>query len=252
MSLWAVRAKGIARTKQVATFGCEEHVIEPSIASTIFLVIASPSPVPPCWRAKCESTWEKGLKRRESLSAGMPLPLSRTSSVSIAVLDPSVGRSTVPFRFTTPPNSFANLTALSQRLIRHCRSRNLSPRMDGSVCGMSTANSTSRDATREETMSTSSSHRVVRWKGSSESLISSAPALSTLAYSRTWLMIPRRASADVSDDRTYSSWRVERPESRRREEKAMTELRGVRSSWEMFATKRRESRDEASASITAS
>ena len=53
------------------------HILPP-ISSDRLLLIAKPSPVPPYCRVVEASTWLKDLKSRSSLSAGMPMPVSRT------------------------------------------------------------------------------------------------------------------------------------------------------------------------------
>mmetsp|Transcript_50630 Transcript_50630/g.158186 ORF Transcript_50630/g.158186 Transcript_50630/m.158186 type:complete len:206 (+) Transcript_50630:2819-3436(+) len=158
--------------------------------------------------------------------------------------------------------------ALSQRLMRHWRRRKLSPTSAGSISNFfcfatSTAKSTLRMLTRAERMSQRSSQMSVSRNGCLFSSIAGAPSpfpfpvsessrASSFAYSSTWLIMPSRASAEVREDFTYSRWRGSSSSASRRSElKAMTELRGVRSSWLMLATKRRERRAEVSASTHA-
>mmetsp|Transcript_50628 Transcript_50628/g.158169 ORF Transcript_50628/g.158169 Transcript_50628/m.158169 type:complete len:402 (+) Transcript_50628:3042-4247(+) len=247
------------------------HSMVPHMALTILLVMASPRPVPPLLLMCFEGSCEKGLKSRSCCSKGIPSPLSQTSRHTNAE---SAGASSCSRtdRITCPPSSLQNFTALSQRLIRHWRRRKLSPSKNGQVPSLQlkhswTAKSTCFPLTRAAMISLSSSLSSPRWKGFSvksmeEGIISclldwlpsSDPSAfaSSFAYSSTWLIMPSRASAEVREDFTYSRWRGSSSSASRRSElKAMTELRGVRSSWLMLATKRRERRAEVSASTHA-
>lgn len=86
----------------------------PPISSQSCRAMASPRPVPPCLRVIEASTCENDSKSRSRLSAGMPMPVSRTSSRSVTVF--SLWASRVTLTSTCP--RLVNLTALLARFIR--------------------------------------------------------------------------------------------------------------------------------------
>ena len=82
-----------------------------------FLVIASPSPVPPYFREVEASAWVKGRNIRPICSGVMPMPLSRTRNTTRSPSAPFLAH----FKVIVPP--LVNLQAFDSRLSRHCRSR---------------------------------------------------------------------------------------------------------------------------------
>mmetsp|Transcript_30416 Transcript_30416/g.72336 ORF Transcript_30416/g.72336 Transcript_30416/m.72336 type:complete len:203 (-) Transcript_30416:990-1598(-) len=117
------------------------------------------------------------------------------------------------------------------------------------------AKSTRAYAALDPRISQRSSQSTFKLKGASSS--STRPLLASEKPSRrecssTWLMIPRRASAEVTVERTKSWYTGLRSSASRRSElNAITEFSGVRSSCDMLARKRRLRRAAVSASITA-
>jgi hypothetical protein len=127
-----------------------------------WLLMASPSPVPPYRREVDESAWTNGWKIRSSLSTPMPTPVSETSN-RITVRAPSLSARTT--RTTISPLS-VNLIALPMRFVSTCRIRPGSPRSTAGTEGsVSTTNSSplvwagpaSRSATSSTTVRRSNS-----------------------------------------------------------------------------------------------
>ena len=82
--------------------------------------IASPSPEPPYCRVTELSACTKGRKRLSCTSARMPIPVSATMTVSVALISSSFGVA-VTCMCTRP--CLVNLAALDTRLLTHWRSR---------------------------------------------------------------------------------------------------------------------------------
>ena len=106
----------------------------PSIISAKLCEIVRPRPVPPYRRVEEESACEKASKIDFCLSAGIPIPLSKTEKRNSAV------SGLASRRLTTIPISplFVNLIALSSKFSRTCFSLKGSPiRSSGTLSAIS-------------------------------------------------------------------------------------------------------------------
>ena len=201
------------------------------MSSAILRQMESPRPVPPYSRVVEPSAWRKAAKIASSLSATMPMPVSRTVTCRSrpAAFTPSAKRasSTSPAR--------VNLTALSIRLTSTWRKRPGSPLSCGGSCGsMRQRMSMGRWARRGRMRVHTSRAMVSGAKGTCSR--SSRPA-SILEKSRMSLSRVSRASALVRMVRAKDCCSLSRPVSRSRSVKPRTAFIGVRISWLMAARK---------------
>ena len=163
--------------------------ISPPMSCTRRRQMDRPRPVPPNRRVVEASACVNASNNTSSLSAAMPMPVSRTSKRTVASASPSSTRLTDT---ATSPLS-VNLMALPTRLVRTCRSRPGSPRSaDGTSASTSAVSSSplpcACSAGRSQVSST------VRRRSKSRVSSSSFPA-SILEKSRMSLMIVSSASA---------------------------------------------------------
>ncbi len=98
--------------------------ISPPMSSTSLREMARPSPDPPYLRVEEESSCVKFWKRPPTLSAGMPMPVSRTENSSSAEASSSLRTATD----TTTSPAWVNFTALLTRFTSTWRTRTGSPR----------------------------------------------------------------------------------------------------------------------------
>ena len=158
----------------------------PPIISTSCLLIARPSPEPPCLRVVDPSACANSSKTRDCASALMPVPVSVTAKRSVTFFAVSARGDT---RITTEPSS-VNLIALPTKLVRIWPRRSGSPLMRVTrFAGILQASSSPLAWARSASRSTMSS--MVARKSTSSFSSSSFPA-SILEKSRRSLMMPSR------------------------------------------------------------
>ena len=119
----AIRSGTVTVKVEPAPFSLST-VMLPFIISTIFFVIAIPSPVLPHLFALFASSWENASKIFGINSLSMPTPVSRMTKRRGAFPSNCASGSTI--KETVPPSG-VNFTALPRMLMRTCLSFMLSP-----------------------------------------------------------------------------------------------------------------------------
>ena len=124
-------AAGSHRKNDDPTPSSLRTVRSPPISRARRRLMASPSPVPPCWRVRLMSACSNSSKTAASRSAAIPGPVSSTRTKAHGP-SPSTrasggGSSAVPALTVTRPPRGVNLTALESRLSSTWRTRSSSP-----------------------------------------------------------------------------------------------------------------------------
>ncbi|GBU27702.1 hypothetical protein R84B8_01241 [Treponema sp. R8-4-B8] len=125
--------------KKVEPFPNSDSIhIEPPISSTMFLEIASPSPVPPYLRVVLDSACANDLKSFACCSGLMPIPVSLTETCRVQRSLPIPARRTVR---DMEPFSGVNFIAFPSKLVITCAILCSSPiRTRGMLCSICTEN----------------------------------------------------------------------------------------------------------------
>jgi len=215
--------------------------ILPSIISTSLLVMDSPNPAPSTLLLALSSTWEFSRNIFFMLSFGMPMPVSETANSTSILLSSRLQRT-----FSVMLPSRVNLTALVSRLVKICFKRNSSPyRLFGRSSGMSRLNFTGFSPRRVRVSVITSFNRldILYSSGDKEILPDSILERSRTSFTIFKSEVPAlfifsRFSVICLSRCSSSSIKLVSP---------ITTLRGVRSSWLMFARKLLFSRLAASA-----
>ncbi len=164
--------------------------ISPSIRATMRRTMDNPSPAPPCLRDTTSSTWVNGSKMVASMSSGMPMPVSSTSTVSVP-LPPGPRGVSYRARSRTWPRS-VNFTALPTMFSSIWRMRTGSPsRPGGTPSAVASSTMFLRSASGRSTDCTSCAS-AAKSNGSSRmvSRPDSTPARSSRSPSRRVRVLP--------------------------------------------------------------
>ena len=203
----------------------------PPMSRTRRREIARPSPVPPYLRVVDASAWPNSSKIAARLSAGIPMPVSRTAKRTSARFPSRPAGDTD----TTTSPCGVNLMALPTRFVSTCRTRVGSPRTKvGASVAMSASSSSRRSRARTASSAIVDSSRC----GSSNGIDSSCRcSASILEKSRMSLIRASSVSPDVCTSVRECRCSAASSVSSSSSVSPRMAFSGVRISWLMFARK---------------